>query len=133
MGEQSPEDYVPEHRAEEPTSHGLMSDTLYDRLKFLAMVVLPALTVLYLSLAPLWGLPKQEEVAGSIAALDVFLGALLGLSSRKHNADPSRYAGKVIYTRELDENGNPNVLMVPEEDPGKWEGKKEVTFKIQSR
>jgi len=61
-----------------------MSNKIYDRLKFVAMVLLPALATLYLTIASIWGLPYGEAVAGTITALDTFLGALLGLSSKKY-------------------------------------------------
>lgn len=53
----------------------------FDALKWVALVVLPALGVFYSALAPLWGFPLVTEVVGTIAAVDVFLGVLLGISS----------------------------------------------------
>lgn len=58
-----------------------MSDRLYDTLKWIAMILLPALGTLYFALAKLWMLPYPEEVVGTISAIDVFLGALLGIVS----------------------------------------------------
>lgn len=58
-----------------------MSNRVYDSLKFIAMILLPALATLYFALAKLWSLPYPEEVVGTISAIDVFLGALLGISS----------------------------------------------------
>lgn len=58
-----------------------MSNRVYDFLKFIAMILLPALATLYFALAKLWTLPYPEEVVGTISAIDVFLGALLGISS----------------------------------------------------
>lgn len=55
----------------------LMSDTTYDKLKFLAQVLLPGLGALYFALSQIWGFPKGEEVVGTITAIDVFLGLLL--------------------------------------------------------
>ena len=62
-----------------------MSNKIYDRLKFVAMVLLPALATLYLTISSIWGLPYGEAVAGTITAIDTFLGALLGISSRKYS------------------------------------------------
>ena len=58
-----------------------MSNRLYDTLKWIAMILLPALGTLYFALAKLWTLPYPEEVVGTISASDVFLGALLGIAS----------------------------------------------------
>jgi hypothetical protein len=62
-----------------------MDNRLYDVLKYIAQIVLPALATLYFALSKIWGLPYGEEIVGTISAIDVFLGALLGLSSMNYN------------------------------------------------
>lgn len=62
-----------------------MSNNVYDVLKFIAQIVLPALGTLYFALASIWGLPYGEEIVGTITAVDAFLGALLGLSTAQYN------------------------------------------------
>lgn len=57
----------------------------YDILKWIAIVILPALGTLYFALSQIWGLPYGEEIIGTIAAVDTFLGALLGISTNKYN------------------------------------------------
>jgi hypothetical protein len=49
------------------------------------MIVLPALGTLYLTLSGIWGLPYGEAVAGTITAIDTFLGAILMISSKNYN------------------------------------------------
>ena len=61
-----------------------MSNKVYDVLKFIAMVVLPAAGTLYFALSSIWGLPYSEEIVGTITAIDTFLGALLGVSSKSY-------------------------------------------------
>ncbi|MBQ6221620.1 MAG: phage holin [Solobacterium sp.] len=61
-----------------------MSNQTYDVLKWIAQMFLPALGTLYFALAQIWGLPYGEEIVGTITAIDAFLGALLGLSSRQY-------------------------------------------------
>lgn len=61
-----------------------MSNKVYDVLKFIAMVVLPALGTLYFALSAIWGLPYGEQIVGTITAIDTFLGALLGISSASY-------------------------------------------------
>jgi len=58
-----------------------MSNKTYDILKWIALVVLPALATLYLGLSSYWHLPYPEEIAGTITLVDAFLGTLLGISS----------------------------------------------------
>ena len=62
-----------------------MSNKVYDVLKWIAMVVLPAIGTLYAALAGIWGFPYAEEVVGSILAVDTFLGVVLGISSVQYN------------------------------------------------
>lgn len=58
-----------------------MCNKVYDVLKWIAMVVLPALGTLYFALAGIWNLPYAEQVVGTVTAVDTFLGVLLGISS----------------------------------------------------
>jgi len=62
-----------------------MSNKLYDRLKWIAQILLPAIGTLYFALAGIWNLPCSEEVVGTITAIDTFLGCILGISSTKYN------------------------------------------------
>lgn len=67
-----------------------LSNKTYDALKWIAMVVLPALGTLYSGLAILWGFPYGEEIVGTIALLTAFLGAVLGISTAKYNAEKNK-------------------------------------------
>lgn len=62
-----------------------MSSKVYDVLKFIASIVLPAAGTLYFALAQIWGLPYGEEVVGTITAIDTFLGAVLMIDSSVYN------------------------------------------------
>ena len=65
----------------------MISNRTYDILKYIAQIVLPALGTLYFALSKIWGLPWSTEVVGTIAAVDTFLGALLGISSAEYNRE----------------------------------------------
>lgn len=58
-----------------------MSDITYDFLKEIAQIYLPALATLYFTLASIWGFPYAEQIVGTISAIDVFLGAVLKIST----------------------------------------------------
>lgn len=64
-----------------------MNKRIYDTLKWIAQILLPALGALYAALAGIWGWPYAEAVVGTISAVDVFLGAVLMLDSRKFFED----------------------------------------------
>lgn len=61
-----------------------MSNKTYDILKFTAQIFLPSMATLYFALSQIWGLPHGEQIVGTIVAVDAFLGALLGLSSKSY-------------------------------------------------
>lgn len=61
-----------------------MSNKTYDRLKFIAQVVLPAAGTLYAALAGIWGLPYAEQIVGTIVAVDTFLGVVLKISTHQY-------------------------------------------------
>lgn len=54
-----------------------MKNKTYDRLKFIAQVVLPLLATFYVTLAELWGLPYSTEISGTIMAIDTLMGGIL--------------------------------------------------------
>ena len=58
-----------------------ISNELYDKLKWVAQILLPALATLYFAIAQIWQLPYAEQIVGTITAIDAFLGALLGIST----------------------------------------------------
>ena len=58
-----------------------MNNKVYDILKWIALVGLPALTALWLTLAHIWGFPYAEAIGATMAAVTTFLGAVLGISS----------------------------------------------------
>ena len=62
-----------------------MSNKVYDVLKFIAQILLPAIGTLYFALARIWNLPYAEQIVGTITAVDAFLGALLGISTMQYN------------------------------------------------
>lgn len=63
----------------------MLSNRIYDILKYIALIALPATGALYFTLSQIWGLPYGEEVVGTIAAVDTFLGTLLQISTAIYN------------------------------------------------
>lgn len=58
-----------------------MSDKVYDVLKWIALIFIPAIGTLYFALAGIWGFPYAEAIVGTLTAVDTFLGAILGIST----------------------------------------------------
>ena len=63
----------------------MLSNRVYDVLKWVVMVVIPALTTAYVGLAAIWGWPYATEVAKTSAVVCTLLGALLGISTAQYN------------------------------------------------
>jgi TRAP-type C4-dicarboxylate transport system permease small subunit len=61
-----------------------MSNKVYDALKWITMVVLPAMASLYTGLAGVWGLPLANEIPDTIMVIVTFLGIVLGISSAQY-------------------------------------------------
>ncbi len=64
----------------------MITGKLYNYLKFIALVLLPASASLYFALAGIWNLPSAEQVVGTITVVDTFLGAILHISSTNYNS-----------------------------------------------
>lgn len=62
-----------------------INDKLYDCLKWIVMIVLPALSTAYVGLAAIWQWPMADEVAKTCSVICVLLGALLGISTAEYN------------------------------------------------
>lgn len=77
-----------------------MSNSVYDALKFIAQILLPAIGTLYFALARIWELPLAEQVVGTITAVDAFLGALLGISTAQYRKESE------LQPPDPDEQGN---------------------------
>lgn len=61
-----------------------MTNKIYDILKFVALVVLPALATLIITIFTIWGLPYGEAIAGTITAVATFLGSILCITSNEY-------------------------------------------------
>lgn len=64
-----------------------LSNKVYDVLKWIVMIALPALTTAYVGLSAVWGWPYATEVAKTSAVICTLLGALLGISTAEYNKD----------------------------------------------
>ena len=64
-----------------------MNNKIYDTLKWIAQILLPALATMYFAIAQIWGLPYAEQIVGTMTAIDAFLGALLGISTYNYKKE----------------------------------------------
>lgn len=63
----------------------MLSNKIYDFLKWCCILFLPALATFYKGIALIWNLPFTEEIPQTLITIDAFLGAILGLSTIDYN------------------------------------------------
>lgn len=112
----------------EPIRDYLLPNRVYDFLQYIVQIVLPAAAALYLTLAQTWGLPKPEEIAATVAAINVFFGLLLRFSNRSYNRSEAKYDGSIDVEQREDDSKLFSLSL--NSDPDEIEKMKEVTFKI---
>ena len=107
----------------------VLPNKLYDVFRYLSLVLLPAVSTLYFTLSSLWGLPSTEQVIGSIAAIEIFIGVLLKISSVGYKKAGLEYGGKIIISKS--DNGNKVYSLELNTSPDSLDTLKLVTFKIE--
>jgi hypothetical protein len=110
------------------TSKPLFTGAQYDVLKRIAQYVLPALATFYITVGTLWGLPNVEQVAGTITAIDVALGVILGISKRSYNASDAPYDGTLVVVPQ--EDGGTLYSLEVDGDPEAIKDLSSVNFKV---
>lgn len=64
-----------------------LPDKVYDVLKWIVLICIPALATAYVALSAIWGWPFADEVAKTATAVCTLLGALLGISTAQYNKE----------------------------------------------
>lgn len=101
---------------------------IYDFLKWVALVVLPAGATGYIALSGPLHLPNADGVSAAIIAVDTFLGAILNLSSKAYNSSEDRFAGDAVVEGTGDDK---KVSFAFNEHPADLvNGKDELTFRV---
>lgn len=108
----------------------IKNNKVYDALKYVAQVVLPALGTLYFAVAQTWGLSHANEVVGTIVALDTFLGVVLHLSSNAYKSTDANFDGTLDVTETEDKK---SFLLNFETDPDELDQKKTVTLRVNKK
>ena len=83
------------------------NNKVYNVLKWIALILLPAISTLLMSLGDIWGMPYKEQICLTITAVDTFLGALLAISTAAYKGE-----GKIA----INEGSDECVILFNEED-----------------
>ena len=77
----------------------ILPDRVYDILKWVAIIALPAFSVFYAKIGAVWGLPYTEQICETLDAVALLLGALLCVSAIQYAT------GKAEEDQKSDHNG----------------------------
>ena len=106
----------------------ILSNKVYDFLKVVTLLILPAAATLYFTIAQIWGLPNAEEVIGTITAVATFLGVITRISTssfQKNGAD-----GVVV----VEPNGDRKVFSLElNTDPDELQNQQVITLKVDNK
>lgn len=106
-----------------------LSDSNYNLLKKINMLVLPAAGSLYFGLAAIWGLPAADKVTGTITLLITFFGVVLTLSSNRYTSTTD---GDMVLTMDP-ETGKKLFSMEFDGDPEQIQDMDLVRFKVKNQ
>lgn len=70
----------------------MLSNKVYDVLKWVVILFLPACGTLYGALADTWGLPYADKIVATVLAVDTFLGVILKISNDQYKKNNSKEA-----------------------------------------
>jgi len=107
-----------------------LGDKTYNKAKFVVQIILPALGVFYATMSELWQFPKVQEVVGTVNAIALFLGIILGIStaSYRKTVGATNPVGTFVVTEDV--NGKKSVKLDLEEDPEQFIGKGSIVFNV---
>ena len=106
----------------------VMSNKVYDILKYITQIVLPAVGALYFALASVWHLPNGTEVVGTITVVDTFLGVVLGLTTKAYNNSDAKFDGAIEVSAPA--NSAKVFSLELNTDPQLLDEKDQVIFKV---
>ena len=72
-----------------------LNNSVYDVLKWTTMVLLPAFGSFYFGLSQIWNFPYPQEVVGTVACTELFIGALIGISHASRDKTALEYDGEL--------------------------------------
>lgn len=67
-----------------------LSDNVYNFLKWLCLIALPALATFYGVVGKIWDIPHTTEIVTTITAIGAFIGTLIGVSQYNINKEKSK-------------------------------------------
>lgn len=79
----------------------ILPDRVYDVLKWVAIIALPAFSIFYARIGAVWQLPYTEQICETLDAVAVLLGALLCVSAIQYATDKAAQSPKQDHSADL--------------------------------
>ena len=76
----------------------VLNDNVYKVLKWLGLIVLPAIATLVKAVFPVWELPYADAIAITCTALGTFIGTIICVSSANLKSEMAEQAVYVLDT-----------------------------------
>ena len=86
----------------------VLNDNVYKVLKWLGLIVLPAIATLVKAVFPAWGLPYADAIAITCTALGTFIGTIICVSSANLKTEMTEQAVYVLDTDAKEETAETN-------------------------
>lgn len=103
----------------------VLNSNLYELIKWVSLVLLPAAGALYFGLGQIWHFPAIEEVIGSITVVDTFLGVLVTKTSANN------VAGDLVLTQSPEDGSVTGIKMMANRDPLILDDQSKVVFMVK--
>lgn len=102
-----------------------ISNKTYDVIKWIVTIVLPAIITLYSALANIWDFPYAQQIIPTLAAIEVFLGVIMGVSTYNYN----KTCDGILHVDTSDEAKDSYLFEV--DDLDNVTDKSKITLKIE--
>lgn len=110
----------------------MIGSKVYDALKFTAQIFVPAAGTLYVALAALFNWGHVDEVAGTVVAVDTFLGVFVTYLKLKYDASDDKFDGEINVVEHPDGKTIMDMQLNKHEDPRALKDEKQVLFRVNN-
>ena len=108
-----------------------LSSSVYDTLKWVVLIALPAVSTLVVGLGALYNWSFTSQLVGTLTLITTFLGSLVKLSNNKYNQDENNFDGFLTSNGQDPDTGLPNLQMTITSHPDEILAGKTARLKIK--
>lgn len=106
----------------------LLSSKQYNILKWVVIIVLPAITTVYGTFSNIWGWPYGDQIVASFSAITLFLGIIIGVSTSSYNMSSAGPSGTLVVDRT---DANTQTYLAFKQDPKTIADGSQITLNVR--